>query len=512
MATQSVLSLEDFGSSEWEKVLDDCKEKELFNFAAAFRREAFKAENNSDPARAAIFYFLYEISSTGWEPDSTVSVFRPRCTFADGKRTQIPADYSEQEAELIRDLVPTSNDPEMRARLADVVWERKRYFPCAKAAVEAYLESAQRLEDPVNWSSGARRLARALNLTRMVRNEPLIKLALSKIEATLAKYNGSDPLWLSAYLMELLLRVGEGDPTTYVSIATNGAKTAEAASDWRQTRGYLDLKAKWLLRAGQKADAESAIIEAAETHVKEADLEQAGGSPNYLLITHHLDGAIRKLRTIGGQTSRVLDLHRRLLTAELLSMSQLRGVEIPLTAPAESLDRARTAVTDKPFMDALVGLLSIHQPTRIDALRRQAHEMAKVAPLGYSIAQSHLTAMGKTAAKTPGGNAEPEDNDPALRSLMFFHADLSRTIAAQLIEYGRVQITFEHAVTEQDWDNIVYNNPFIPIGREKLFSRGLHAGLVGDFVTAAHVLIPQLEHSCREILARAGSIGVYLRR
>jgi hypothetical protein len=506
MTTQPILTLADFASAAWEKVLDDCKEKEIFHFAGAFRREAFKAENNNDAVRAAIFYFLYEIASIGWEPDSTVNVFRPQCTFSDGKRTRIPSDYSEQEAELIRDLVATSIDPEIRARLADVAWERKRYYPCAKAAVEAYLESAASLEDPVNWSSGARRLARALNLARMLRSDALTKQALSDIETTLDKYNGSDPSWFSAYLMELLLKVGEGDPAKYAVLAANAAKAAEAAGDWRRTRAYLEIEAKWCVRAGKKADAESAMIEAAETYIKEADLQEASGSPSYMLITHHLECAIKLLRTIGGQTSRVQELIRRLLNAELLSLSQLRGIEIPLAAPSESLERARNAVAGKTFHETLVALISIHQSTPVDVLRGHAREMAKAAPLSYSIAHSYLTAMGKVAAKTAGGSAEPEDNDPALRSLMLWQANALRTMAAQLIEGARLQIALEHAVSEHDWDEIVSNNPFVPVGRERLFTRGLHAGLVGDFVTAAHLLIPQLENSCREILARAGVI------
>jgi hypothetical protein len=39
---------------------------------------------------------------------------------------------------------------------------------------------------------------------------------------------------------------------------------------------------------------------------------------------------------------------------------------------------------------------------------------------------------------------------------------------------------------------------------KKFFARGLHAGLIGDFVVAAHLLIPQIENSCRQILASHG--------
>jgi hypothetical protein len=505
----ALFSLADFASSGWEKALDACTEKDIFQFSAAFRREAMLAENCGDAARAQLFYFLYGVASIGWEPRSAGNVFRPQCTFADGKRSLIPADYSDQEADLLRDLVPTISDPEMLARVSDVVWERKRDYKCAEIAIEAYLESAARLEDPENWSPAAMRLTRALKLARMLRNDKLMNAALSRIEAVLAKYNGADPLYFSANLMELLLEFRKGDSEKYVALAENASKTAETAHDWRRMRTYLQIKAKWLARAGRKADADSAIVASAETYVTEVNIQEASGSPNYMLVAHALECAIKLLRTIPGQTDRVQELYKRLLRVQSLTMSQLRSVEVPLEVPTESIEKARAAVAGKKFQEALIGLILLHQSPTVDWLKQQAREMAKLAPLSYSISTSHLTAAGSVAARTPGGT-DPDEDDPALRSWMFRHADMLRTVVAPLIETARLQIVLEHGVGEQDWDEVVFNNPFIPIGRERLYARGLHSGLVGDFITAAHVLIPQLENSFREILANAGaSVSTY---
>jgi hypothetical protein len=62
----------------------------------------------------------------------------------------------------------------------------------------------------------------------------------------------------------------------------------------------------------------------------------------------------------------------------------------------------------------------------------------------------------------------------------------------------------DHYVRVDDFAPIVSNNPFIPGGREDIYARGLYAGLTGDFLIAAHLLIPQLEHSIRSLLAQRG--------
>jgi hypothetical protein len=67
-------------------------------------------------------------------------------------------------------------------------------------AIDAYLESAARLEDPVNWSSGDKRLEQALNLSLSIGDKARKKKIIAEIEMVLARYNGNDPLWLSLYL------------------------------------------------------------------------------------------------------------------------------------------------------------------------------------------------------------------------------------------------------------------------------------------------------------------------
>jgi len=89
---------------------------------------------------------------------------------------------------------------------------------------------------------------------------------------------------------------------------------------------------------------------------------------------------------------------------------------------------------------------------------------------------------------------------------MFKLADIIRTSVANIVEAARWQIIREHAISLQDWDEVVFANPFVPAGRERLFAQGLHAGLNGDFVVAAHLLIPQIENSCRQMLAARGVI------
>src|SRR5207253_8393936 len=63
-----------------------------------------------------------------------------------------------------------------------------------------------------------------------------------------------------------------------------------------------------------------------------------------------------------------------------------------------------------------------------------------------------------------------------------------------------------HHIRMDDLEQIVVDSPFIPSGREFFFAKGLYAGLMGDYVVAAHLLIPQIENSIRHVLALHGAI------
>jgi hypothetical protein len=60
-------------------------------------------------------------------------------SFAIAARGTIPEDLKDEHYTILADLAPTVADPEMRARLCDLLWVVKRNYLMVKAAVPAYL-------------------------------------------------------------------------------------------------------------------------------------------------------------------------------------------------------------------------------------------------------------------------------------------------------------------------------------------------------------------------------------
>jgi hypothetical protein len=68
-----------------------------------------------------------------------------------------PASLTDEEVQLLVDLVTNVRDPELRARFADFLWLRTGDRTYAEIAIDDYLVSAFRLRDPEAWTGSAGR-------------------------------------------------------------------------------------------------------------------------------------------------------------------------------------------------------------------------------------------------------------------------------------------------------------------------------------------------------------------
>ncbi len=464
-------------------------------YSCAFLRAAAET---TDPGPRSVLTLLGTVTGFGLQADDHVHPFLP-----DGFMSV--ENLQDDNVALLHEMLPTIDDAELRARIADVVWVRARKHDAAEAAVVAYLESATSLEDPQSWHEYTDRVMRAARLAASLGHDTLLATALGQIEGTLEKYDGEDPCLLSSTLMELLLDLRQGDPTRYAGIARKAANRAESEGAWDRARSYWNVAARWHRRASDKAREREALIAAAETHVKQADARSGGAAPSHLVAGHHLQSAIAALRKIGGAKARADELHRRLLETEERAIHEFK----PITHRSditELVEAAMNHVKGKPLTDALIAFATVASPPRLDRLRATAGDALQRFPLQNLFHAVFLSDKGKVTARgSSGGSLDPPRDEAGLRPRMLRDAALYRNLTAQaLVEPAREVIVGEHGLRITDFYAIARDSPLVPPGREMIFARGLLAGMHGDYLNATHLLMPQLEHALRYILDERG--------
>ena len=505
---RSPITLDDILSSQWKEIIGRAEHRECSDYHGHLIAATSEAEKNGNKREENVCRLLGDITSFYVKSDNTKEPFGPMFVMS-GKRSAIPSDLTEEQLGVLLDLLPDIDDPELRARIADVLWVRKRDYKVAELAITSYIESAKALEDPDEWPRTFQRIERAFRLAvTLGPGTGNLDKVVNHIESVLDKYNGEDPLYLSEKLMGLLCERELGDSVKYSKLSEKAAQRAETAHDWHRAQAYWQRKAVWDRFAKDEASRKDSLIKAAETYVQMAEASTKGDRPSYMAASSHLTKAIESYRRIGGMKQRIDELHKLLLEYEEKSLNDFGTISSPPIDLTEAINAARDSVKGKSLFNAICYLSTNFRVESAAALRKRVEESAKNFPLSHIMTTMIINQKGKVVGKTPGllldGN---EPYEAALRPHMFEQAQIGYSVDVQaLIDPMRRQIVLDHDLRLENFNPIVMNNPLIPEGREYIYATGLMAGLQGDLLTSIHLLVPQFENSVRYILEQQGIV------
>jgi hypothetical protein len=221
----------------------------------------------------------------------------------------------------------------------------------------------------------------------------------------------------------------------------------------------------------------------------------------------HVQSAIETLRKVPGMQTRTKELHLLLLNYQKQIEANMGTISVPFDV-TEFQEKAREQVKGKTLQQSLLALAFIGSFPRVDTLRDLVVASLKQFPFRSLVSVVAVNDSGKTVGRRPPLILTGEEkSEQAIWAEMFRQAILFQQIhVLGCVEPAREQITLEHTVRTRDLLPLVSSNPFVPPGREMIYARGLQAGLTGDPLVAAHLLLPQIENSIRTLLARQGRI------
>lgn len=506
----SPLSKSDFDACNWQKIIEQGDQKECRRYTGLFFLEAEKAEQAEDAKAQEIFTLLGGIASLYFKLDNDQDPFGPLFVL-NGHRSFIVDDLTDEHTQVLTEVVSEVTDPEMRARIADVLYIRTRNTPFACLAIDAYLASAATLQNPEHWVLTEERVERALQLAARLgrNNRDYFPRTIQVIEDLLEKYGEEDETLLSARLMGLLIEQGEGESEHYASLAENAAKRAETKHDWHRAQAYWEIWGKWLKRRKVPGWKDATLKAQAENFIEEAQVAAQGSPPNYTVAARHMQSAIELLKKVSSKQERaqIQQLYPIFRNYQEEARAEMGRIEIPFDVTDEQ-EKARAQVKGKEFLQALFDLAYIGSSPRVKDLRKRVIENAKQAPFSAFMWAEVKDDTGRTVGRRPPILSNGADlNKQAIDAEMFRLATWNQLLhAINWVEAARQQICLEHNFRVYDLLPLVSNNPFVPPGREMIYARGFHAGLTGDTLVAAHLLIPQLENSIRSLLIRQGCI------
>jgi hypothetical protein len=420
----------------------------------------------------------------------------------------------EKELEAMRLLVERINKPIVRARIADLIWQKARDHRMGCVAVKAYLEAGAPFEDPDKWTGCTKRYERALQLAASLgKSQPLFAETHAHIEAALDRHGPTDTSFLSRELMDLVIELKRGDPEAcakYAGMAGDIARRLEEVGELFRAREYWAAKEKWDYARNDQASARASKTALAESLVKEADLELEKPDPSYFRAAFFMRQAVGILDKLQPESRpRIAELRQRVAELAEKEAARPRPAHEPFDL-SDVAQWARDQVKGKPLPDALLTLAAITNLPVRSQLEAQVRESSK-GFLHMIFPSMRMGERGTLVAASAGIDPADPDSGPLLAQ-MVTDAQVAYGVSGTGINVARMTILEDHDVREHHFAQLAYASDFVPPGREGAFAKGLNAGMQGDFFTALHLLLPQLENALRRILQKTGENTVIINR
>ncbi len=506
--TRFVIKKEDIDRTAWQQVLVEADQKLCSVYGKLFYQRAQEAGKAHDSRTEAVYTFLGAVASPELKLETpSRDPFVPAADLQ-YSRTPLPEDFSADELHVIKQLIETVQDAELRSRLADILWVRQGDASVASLAVDSYLSSALHLKDVVQWADGYDRLKRSFDIAVFMGKETkAYRKTIDYLQKQLSEFGADEPTPWWAKLINLLLDAGEGNASRFASICGTSAQRCETAGQWETARLYWQVKARCETAAGQEKNREIALKRASDTYVKQADIVQSEAQP----ITDHalelMRSAMESLAKVPGNEQAVIELKKQVDALEL------KRNDAPMKKPSRMdpagiTQWARDQVKNKDLRGALVALANLAETPKPAELEEQVDAKTGRMPFQYLISTVGMDQEGKASSHTPAAfTGDTREIRTAKDAELYQEAARNRQIAVlALLDPARRQVLSDHVVRLDDWRAFTTDNPFVPVGREEIFARGMDAGMNGDFLVAVSLLTPQVENAVRIVLKKAGVV------
>ena len=482
-----VLTLDDFKNSGWKEALGPPEERLYSLMHHNLETEARIAFDSDQPARGKALLLLSNACSMMLEPESRNEPFKPIYKeFPSGRRSYIPDDFLKSDLEFFALIVDETDDPRLKARLADILWltsAPRRDSKIALTAIDSYRSIPL---DVDNWRrDGKECWHRALVLAFMLRSgaddrvavmEKSIVRTIESVESP----NGFFCVELADFLKSLEL----GKNHT-LKIAEKLESFVIKASLSSTIANQYWTAAEWLSAAGENARSASAVVKMAECYVKDGDAyASAGGQGQAAATSFYLQAiqAYEKIPSKDRAAHRVNDRIAALKKKHEESRSKIAdhmssfSVSTPANDLIEIIEESRKAVSGKKPVEALAALAQLHQIVNVKELRESAVEMMKKHPTLTFLGKTHRSGDGRILGHQHGTNPFAEMSEDAVYFQMIEQHMLSISLAVRGIFIPALDVLRqEHRFREVDFIDIARQSPFAPPGRETLFGKALFA-------------------------------------
>ena len=509
MGQLTVVTLSDFKAVDFEAPIQDSKSVNCMKLASKFQRAALEQEKAGNPVAEKVYSRLGEILSIHLNPRDQLEPFVPAYKTKE-QRSMIPSDLAGENSQAFAEIASDTTNHGLRARLSDIAWLNDRKMAnMAKLAIHSYCEAVEVAVNEQRVFSSDEQITEARIVCDLLRRACQIAQAIgwkdpegAELKSLIQKTHQSA---FDSQNYEGFRDIGilclDWRMHSAVFIATKAEALASVEDMYLQVKRELwELAARGYQRSGKYSDMSRSFKSAAECFVKLA--HDAGGRG--VEAASFISDAIEAYRKIPGTEERREELKKLLREAQKGKRDEMqtitRGVDLTFF-----VKKAQGLVAGKMLSEALEHFANLTSSPDRSFLQSGVEKLAEENPLWAAVPFNKIDNADRVVAKSPGALGGGKNHHEAMRHLIAQNETPRRGCAVKgLIVPAIGAIHSEHSLDQRCFLPIAEMSPFVPCDRADVFALGFIRFFQGDFISAAHILVPQLENSVRHILSLDG--------
>lgn len=478
-----------------------------------------------------------KLGKVGFVQQNTENPFCPMFVMAGGKAT---IDLTDIDLTPLQSIDVKRLNHGIGARITDALWCGMKDYQAAVNAISIYTMLYRETFDETQWTTCVMFARRAINIALQMgkgavgQKESPCHLILKD----LVRVDGTDPLFLSISLIELLLKADYrqgGDfekpvPDILIRIAEkilSSALVSQApAIDLNkadQADRLLVSLIKW--KYGRDHVGCSAALwdlqrNTADLYESIADKSEKKDFRDIVIADSLYDKAL-KLRSetnVPSEEARGNKEHcdlirkkKEALEKEIpLNMSPIQ-VEATINAKAlrDYLDRNFDGLS---FREWIVRICQFTPFFKEKQIREETVHEAQTFLFPTLATESIVNSKGQTVALLPPLDAANPEADEELLKLHMYRQLLASADLTGGLTLSYILQKFRDSFRDfqkEELKFLVDGNPIIPNGRESIILSGIYLGLKGEYFESLHILAPQTEAIFRHIAEASGGLTVH---
>ena len=512
--SKSFTTAESLMSCGWENVLRGLNEQGYMAMEDGFRDASTVAFEQDRTTDGGALRLLAELCAMMLSVSDARIPFGPEWVFRGG-RSRIPDDLLPAEVASLAEFVPQVENRWLKGRLAHVAWitSQPRDVRFALMTIDCYRSLPLTVSA---WLHGGHAAwAQAIMLSKSLRGavgNRLQEIERVLVETALSSELGQD---VPIFPIARLLRehgLGESSAGNIASRLATCAQDIAAEGEHTNAAAYFEQASEWYGVADDRTTQIKMVVAEAESYVAEGQHRLQSEPPSALVAASWFNDAVKAYRKIPsaeraqfGIDERIHELRMLLSETRRESMKEFKTFETS-TDVSEAVTQIQDGLRGCELPESLKRFAALVVPPQYQQVVDEAKAIADQTVFTKLFGVSHMSSDGRVVGhRDPSRPDHTERKDRGLEDDTFRHFQQALGFnAACVIEPARRVMAEEHQPTERYFTEFAAVSPLVPPGREVLFGKGLLAGFVGDYVTAAHLLIPQFEHVIRCAIASTG--------